>query len=127
MGDALNISFVGQCLIGFRDLVFEAAKRPLSSRCACTSSLRGLPENWVMQSTSRFFSTYLETCDRLRALSVQRGPWPPPGDMMRLSIAFSSCLCLAMALPVAQAQTRKTLDIYVVDVEGGNATLFMAP
>ncbi len=25
------------------------------------------------------------------------------------------------------AQTRKTLDIYVVDVEGGNATLFVAP
>ena len=27
----------------------------------------------------------------------------------------------------ASAQTRKTLDIYVVDVEGGNATLFVAP
>src|SRR2546427_8721421 len=25
------------------------------------------------------------------------------------------------------AQTRTTLDIYVVDVEGGNATLFVAP
>jgi beta-lactamase superfamily II metal-dependent hydrolase len=31
-------------------------------------------------------------------------------------------------LPVAlAAQTRTTLDIYVVDVEGGNATLFVAP
>ena len=28
--------------------------------------------------------------------------------------------------PVA-AQTRTTLDIYVVDVEGGNATLFVSP
>src|SRR6202166_4571152 len=27
----------------------------------------------------------------------------------------------------AAAQTRTTLDIYVVDVEGGNATLFVAP
>ena len=25
------------------------------------------------------------------------------------------------------AQTRTTLDIYVIDVEGGNATLFVAP
>jgi competence protein ComEC len=37
----------------------------------------------------------------------------------------------AMALMVqalsAAAQTRATLDIYVVDVEGGNATLFVAP
>ncbi len=31
-----------------------------------------------------------------------------------------------LALPAA-AQTRTTLDIYVVDVEGGNATLFVAP
>jgi beta-lactamase superfamily II metal-dependent hydrolase len=38
---------------------------------------------------------------------------------------------LAMALQSgperAAAQTRTTLDIYVVDVEGGNATLFVAP
>lgn len=27
----------------------------------------------------------------------------------------------------AHAQTRSTLDIYVIDVEGGNATLFVAP
>jgi competence protein ComEC len=27
----------------------------------------------------------------------------------------------------AAAQTRTTLDIYLVDVEGGNATLFVAP
>ena len=28
---------------------------------------------------------------------------------------------------VLSAQTRTTLDIYLVDVEGGNATLFVAP
>ena len=34
----------------------------------------------------------------------------------------------ALLLPVSLiAQTRTTLDIYVVDVEGGNATLFVAP
>jgi beta-lactamase superfamily II metal-dependent hydrolase len=36
---------------------------------------------------------------------------------------------LVAAVPVAllSAQTRTTLDIYLVDVEGGNATLFVAP
>src|SRR6187455_351473 len=29
--------------------------------------------------------------------------------------------------PTAQRPTSKTLEIYVVDVEGGNATLFVAP
>jgi beta-lactamase superfamily II metal-dependent hydrolase len=38
------------------------------------------------------------------------------------------CLLVNVLLPVAlAAQTRTTLDIYVVDVEGGNATLFVAP
>jgi beta-lactamase superfamily II metal-dependent hydrolase len=42
------------------------------------------------------------------------------------------CLAIACAVAVApfylNAQTaRKTLDIYVLDVEGGNATLFVAP
>jgi competence protein ComEC len=46
---------------------------------------------------------------------------------MRISIVFLLGLCLAVVVPVAQAQTAKTLDIYVVDVEGGNATLFVAP
>ncbi len=32
-----------------------------------------------------------------------------------------------LALPCAYAQTGKTLDIYIVDVEGGNATLFVSP
>ncbi|HLJ25018.1 MAG TPA: MBL fold metallo-hydrolase [Candidatus Acidoferrales bacterium] len=36
-------------------------------------------------------------------------------------------LCLAGFVPAAHAQARKTLDIYVVDVEGGNATLFVTP
>jgi beta-lactamase superfamily II metal-dependent hydrolase len=39
-------------------------------------------------------------------------------------------LCLAaivVTATLAAAQTRRTLDIYVVDVEGGNATLFVSP
>src|SRR5213083_228603 len=34
---------------------------------------------------------------------------------------------LSLSATMAVAQTRKTLDIYVVDVEGGNAVLFVAP
>src|SRR3954452_20605791 len=33
----------------------------------------------------------------------------------------------ALAPDRANAQKRSTLDIYVIDVEGGNATLFVAP
>jgi competence protein ComEC len=36
-------------------------------------------------------------------------------------------LALSVAFPTAQTASVKTLDIYVVDVEGGNATLFVAP
>src|SRR6202171_132942 len=46
---------------------------------------------------------------------------------MRLTIVFLLGLWLAGSGPVGYAQTVKTLDIYIVDVEGGNATLFVAP
>jgi competence protein ComEC len=46
---------------------------------------------------------------------------------MRVLMAFPLALALAAALPRAQTMPVKTLDIYVVDVEGGNATLFAAP
>src|SRR5438046_7133898 len=45
---------------------------------------------------------------------------------MRQSIAVLFVLCFA-ALPVAQTPSGKTLDIYLIDVEGGGATLFVAP
>src|SRR3989454_11199879 len=44
---------------------------------------------------------------------------------MRIRILILMFLVLCAA--VAVAQTRKTLDIYVVDVEGGNAVLFVTP
>src|SRR5262245_51642849 len=47
--------------------------------------------------------------------------------MMRTLAAVLSALALSAALPRAQTVPVKTLDIYVVDVEGGNATLFVAP
>jgi beta-lactamase superfamily II metal-dependent hydrolase len=43
-----------------------------------------------------------------------------------LLLAVLAGLTLVPAAPHAQA-ARRTLDIYVVDVEGGNATLFVAP
>jgi competence protein ComEC len=47
-------------------------------------------------------------------------------ELMRTSIAFFLALVFSAAIPRAQTPP-KTLDIYVVDVEGGNATLFLAP
>lgn len=46
---------------------------------------------------------------------------------MTRTIAVLSTLALGVALPLAQTSRVKMLDIYVVDVEGGNATLLVAP
>jgi beta-lactamase superfamily II metal-dependent hydrolase len=50
---------------------------------------------------------------------------------MRRALSSLAAIALVivplLALPAAQTRTSKTLDIYVVDVEGGNATLFVAP
>ena len=51
---------------------------------------------------------------------------------MRASRPLLLALALSVAFPAlrhasAQTRTTKTLDIYVVDVEGGNATLFVSP
>src|SRR5437899_5343268 len=46
---------------------------------------------------------------------------------IRRSLAFASALALSVAFPDAQTRAAKTLDIYIVDVEGGNATLFVSP
>src|ERR1700730_17236302 len=45
-----------------------------------------------------------------------------------LTAATGSAALLIQTAPISvAAQTRTTLDIYVVDVEGGNATLFASP
>ena len=49
---------------------------------------------------------------------------------MRVRFALLTvALALATSAPTAQVQTRptKTLDIYYIDVEGGQATLFVSP
>ena len=46
---------------------------------------------------------------------------------MRRLIVFLSLSALLSSVPGAQSPTAGTLDIYVVDVEGGEATLFVAP
>ena len=50
---------------------------------------------------------------------------------MRMNLLLTAAgvaALLVQAVPdFAAAQTRTTLDIYVVDVEGGNATLFVPP
>src|SRR5215467_1882682 len=49
---------------------------------------------------------------------------------MPIKLSLAAAVALAALLTGAYgaaAQTRTTLDIYVVDVEGGNATLFVPP
>ena len=46
---------------------------------------------------------------------------------MRTLILVVWALLLVAASSYAQKGTAKTLDIYLIDVEGGNATLFVAP
>ncbi len=46
---------------------------------------------------------------------------------MRVLISSLVALALSAVLAAAQTQMSKTLDIYLVDVEGGNATLVVSP
>jgi competence protein ComEC len=45
----------------------------------------------------------------------------------RILLAALATACLAAADPAAQTRASKSLQIYVVDVEGGNATLIVSP
>jgi competence protein ComEC len=47
--------------------------------------------------------------------------------VMRAALVGIVALAVVAASPAAQTRNRSTLDIYVVDVEGGNATLFVSP
>jgi len=46
---------------------------------------------------------------------------------MRVALAFLSALVFGAALAAAQSRGTKNLEIYVVDVEGGNAQLWVTP
>ncbi len=47
--------------------------------------------------------------------------------MKRTALLLATAAFGLSALPAEAAQNRTTLDVYVVDVEGGNATLFVTP
>ena len=46
---------------------------------------------------------------------------------MRVLRLFLVALALFAAFPAAQTRTTSALDVYLIDVEGGNATLFVSP
>jgi beta-lactamase superfamily II metal-dependent hydrolase len=46
---------------------------------------------------------------------------------MRATLAAAVFLALVSSAPTAQTRTSKTLDIYVIDVEGGAASVFVTP
>jgi beta-lactamase superfamily II metal-dependent hydrolase len=46
---------------------------------------------------------------------------------LRILLAALATVCLIAAKPAAQTRASKSLQIYVVDVEGGNATLIVPP
>ena len=46
---------------------------------------------------------------------------------MRKTLLLAVTLTTVLAISASTQSSRKTLDIYVVDVEGGNATLFVTP
>jgi competence protein ComEC len=48
-------------------------------------------------------------------------------NLLLTTAAVVAAMCFHAGLDGAAAQTRSTLDIYVVDVEGGNATLYVSP
>jgi hypothetical protein len=61
---------------------------------------------------------------RLRAAITTRTATAVRGAMLMLLVA---ALALCAANAAAQGQARKGLDVYVIDVEGGNAVLFVSP
>src|SRR5450631_293781 len=46
---------------------------------------------------------------------------------MRTTILFLLAVVFSASVAVGQTRTANTLNIYVIDVEGGNAVLFVAP
>src|SRR5438445_9357200 len=62
---------------------------------------------------------------RREEIMKKRANWVRAGMVVS---ALAVCAMLATApKAMAQSQPRKTLDVYVIDVEGGNATLFVSP
>jgi len=53
--------------------------------------------------------------------------WSSKENAMSAAVTALLVAALSPVLAVAQTQATKTLDIYVVDVEGGTAILFVSP
>ena len=47
--------------------------------------------------------------------------------LMRSTLMLMMAVALSASVSVAQSQPAKMFDVYVIDVEGGNATLFVSP
>ena len=46
---------------------------------------------------------------------------------MRKTILLAIAIAIALATPVLWAQEKKALEVYFIDVEGGQSTLFVSP
>src|SRR4029077_4736983 len=64
---------------------------------------------------------------RVEGVSCEAGPAMTSRTTMTRARFASLSIALLLVIGLPLAQTRKSLDIYVVDVEGGNATLYVAP
>jgi len=62
----------------------------------------------------------------MREIAVRRES-APQGRALRASRLFVLALIVSVVSHTAPARAARTLDIYIVDVEGGNATLFVSP
>src|SRR5437879_587329 len=47
--------------------------------------------------------------------------------LMRATLMLMTAVALSASVTIAQSQPAKMFDVYVIDVEGGNATLFVSP
>ena len=59
-------------------------------------------------------------CDAYRSILIR-------GTLMNRTMLLLSILGLSASLAVAQSKAPKSLDIYVIDVEGGNAVVAAGP
>jgi competence protein ComEC len=62
----------------------------------------------------------------MREMAVRRES-APQRRALRASTLFVLALIVSVVSHTAPARAARTLDIYIVDVEGGNATLFVSP
>ena len=46
---------------------------------------------------------------------------------MRKWLFLATAVAMVFASPLAQAQQKKALEVYFIDVEGGQSTLFVSP